>query len=133
MLPKISYINADRDMGLLQSDLLLTQGRIMRREIQAGSCIFDGAKPSRHCFQCIGLIHREKSEELSIMEISRLMEFKMYQVNLSSFTRRLNENFHKNGGLEEILYSRTGIQKRFLRFRPRFTKKNPAGWCPLTI
>ena len=39
------------------------------------------------------------------MEISRLLEFKMYQVNLSSFTRRLNENFHKNGGLEEILYS----------------------------
>lgn len=105
MLPKISYINADRDMGLLQSDLLLTQGRIMRREIQAGSCIFDGAKTCRHCFQCIGLIHQKKPEELSIMEISRLMEFKMYQVNLSSFTRRLNENFHKNGGLEEILYS----------------------------
>lgn len=31
----------------------------MRREIQAGSCIFDGAKTCRHCFQCIGLINQK--------------------------------------------------------------------------
>ena len=35
------------------------QGQIMRREIQAGSCIFDGAKTCRHCFQCIGLINQK--------------------------------------------------------------------------
>lgn len=81
MLPRISYINGDRDMGILQSDLLLAQTKMMKQEIQAGSCIFDGAKTCRHCFQCIGLIHQKKPEELSIMELSRLMEFKMYQVN----------------------------------------------------
>lgn len=39
------------------------------------------------------------------METSRLMEYKMNQLNLERFSRRLNDNFRKNGGLEEIIYS----------------------------
>lgn len=124
MLPKLSYINTDRDMELLQSHLLLAQGQIMRREIQAGSCIFDGAKTCRHCFQCIGLINQKKPESLSIMEISKLMEYKMYQVNLSSFTRRLNENFHKNGGLEEILYSLNWNPEEIFKIQAQIYKED---------
>lgn len=124
MLPRLSYINTDRDMEMLQSHLLLAQGQIMKREIQAGSCIFDGAKTCRHCFQCIGLINQKKPDSLSIMEISKLMEYKMYQVNLSSFTRRLNENFHKNGGLEEILYSLNWNPEEIFKIQAQIYKED---------
>ena len=32
------------------------------------------------------------------------MEYKLYQLNLDDFARRVNRNFHKNGGFEEIQY-----------------------------
>ena len=105
MMPRLHYIDTERDMEQLQSDLLLAQARQMRREARTDSCIFDGAKTCRHCFQCIGLINQKRPEELSLMETSRLMEYKMDQLNLERFTSRLNDNFRKNGGLEEIIYS----------------------------
>lgn len=105
MMPRIHYIDTDRDMEQLQRDLLLSQAREMRKEARTGSCIFDGAKTCRHCFQCIGLINQKRPGELSLMETSRLMEYKMNQLNLERFSRRLNDNFRKNGGLEEIIYS----------------------------
>ncbi len=104
MLPRLYDIDTERNMDQLQSDLLLVQAEVMKKEMRAASCIFDGAKTCRHCFQCIGLINQKTPEDLNLMETSRLMEYKMYQMNLSRFTRRLNENFHKNGGLEEISY-----------------------------
>ena len=105
MMPRIHYIDTDRDMEQLQRDLLLSQAREMRKEARTGSCTFAGAKTSRHCFQCIGLINQKRPGELSLMETSRLMEYKMNQLNLERFSRRLNDNFRKNGGLEEIIYS----------------------------
>ena len=67
--------------------------------------MFDGAKTCRHCFQCIGLINQKRPKDLTLIEAARLMEYKMYQMNLNRFAGSLNENFHKNGGLEEISYS----------------------------
>ena len=36
------------------------------------------------------------------METARLLEYKIYQLNFSSFSKKLSENFLKNGGYEEI-------------------------------
>ena len=33
------------------------------------------------------------------------LDYKLYQLNLDEFARKVNQNFHKNGGKEEILYS----------------------------
>ena len=33
------------------------------------------------------------------------MDYKLYQLNLDTFARMVNECFHKNGGRESILYS----------------------------
>ena len=58
-----------------------------------------------HCFQCIGLINQKQPEDLTAVETARLLEYKIYQLNLNDFSRKVNENFFKNGGYEKILYT----------------------------
>ena len=82
---------------MFQEDELLKQMRSNR-------CIFTANKSCSHCFQCIGLINQKKPEELNAFETARLLEYKLYQLNLDDFARRVNRNFHKNGGFEEIQY-----------------------------
>ena len=105
IIPRLYYIDTDRNMEQLQRDLLLAQTKVIRQEMREDSCMFDGAKTCRHCFQCIGLINQKRPKDLTLIEAARLMEYKMYQMNLNRFAGSLNENFHKNGGLEEISYS----------------------------
>ncbi len=105
ILPRLYYIDTDRNMEQLQRDLLLAQTKVIQQEMREGSCMFDGAKVCRHCFQCIGLIDQKRPGDLTLLEAARLMEYKMYQMDLNQFAQNLNENFHKNGGLEEICYS----------------------------
>ena len=105
IIPRLYYIDPDRNMDRRQRDLLLAQTKVIRQEMREDSCMFDGAKTCRHCFQCIGLINQKRPKDLTLIEAARLMEYKMYQMNLNRFAGSLNENFHKNGGLEEISYS----------------------------
>ena len=102
ILPRIYRITADRDLRQLQNDLLMFQEDRQLRKLRSGSCIFDPAKACSHCFRCIGLIDQKKPAELSAVETARLLEYKIYQLNFSSFSQKLSENFLKNGGYEEI-------------------------------
>ena len=102
ILPRIYRITADRDLRQLQNDLLMFQENRQLRKLRSGSCIFDPAKACSHCFRCIGLIDQKKPAELSAVETARLLEYKIYQLNFSSFSQKLSENFLKNGGYEEI-------------------------------
>ena len=102
ILPRIYRITADRDLRQLQNDLLMFQEDRQLRKLRSGSCIFDPAKACSHCFRCIGLIDQKKPAELSAVETARLLEYKIYQLNFSSFSKKLSENFLKNGGYEEI-------------------------------
>ena len=107
ILPRIYRITADRDLRQLQNDLLMFQESRQLRKRRSGSCIFDPAKTCSHCFRCIGLINQKKPAELSAVETARLLEYKIYQLNFSSFSKKLSENFLKNGGYEEIRCSIT--------------------------
>jgi len=40
-----------------------------------------------------------------VYETAKLLEYKMYQLNLNDFAARVNENYRKNGGYEEIRFS----------------------------
>ncbi len=102
ILPRIYRITADRDLRQLQNDLLMFQEDRQLRKLRSGSCIFDPAKACSHCFRCIGLIDQKKPAGLSAVETARLLEYKIYQLNFSSFSKKLSENFLKNGGYEEI-------------------------------
>ena len=105
VLPHIYRITADRELNQLQNGLLMFQEDEELSRLRSGSCMFEAAKKCNHCFQCIGLINKKNPEELTVFETARLLEYKIYQLNLSGFSRKVNENFFKNGGYEEIHYT----------------------------
>lgn len=107
VFPRLYFIDTNRRLGPLQNDLLMSQEEEQLACLRSDVCMFDSAKRCNRCFSCIGLINRKKPEELQLCETARLLEYKMYQLNLYDFTRRVNENYRKNGGYEEILFTLT--------------------------
>ncbi len=107
VLPKLHFIDATRNLESLQDDLLMFQNSKELMNIRANACLFNSAKECNHCFNCIGLIHKKKTEDLQLQETARLLEYKMYQLNLSELSQKVNEHYRKNGGVEEICYSLT--------------------------
>lgn len=105
LFPKIYYIDALRDLKNFEEDLLMMQEDDLIKRMRTGSCMFDRAKICNHCFSCMGLIHKKATAELNAFEAAKLLEYKLYQLNLDDFSRRVNMNFRKNGGKETIHYS----------------------------
>ena len=102
VLPKLHFIDTTRNVAPLQEDLLMFQESEELSHLRSNACIFNSAKTCNHCFQCIGLINQKKPEDLQVHETARLLEYKMYQLNLNKFAEKINENYRKNGGVEEI-------------------------------
>lgn len=105
VLPKLHFIDTARDLASFQEDLLMFQKTDDLMRLRSNTCMFDSAKSCNHCFSCIGLINQKKPQDLQLYETVRLMEYKMYQLNLSEFSEKINENYRKNGGVEEIQYT----------------------------
>lgn len=104
VLPKLHFIDTTRNLEVFQEDLLVFQNSRELVSLRSNACMFNSAKECNHCFSCIGLINQKKTDELQLQETARLLEYKMYQMNLGDFSRKVNENYRKNGGVEEILY-----------------------------
>lgn len=104
VLPKLHFIDTTRNLATFQDDLLLFQKSEDLVQMKNNSCMFDTARKCNHCFNCIGLINKKRPEELALHETARLLEYKMYQINMSDFSQKVNANYHKNGGVEDISY-----------------------------
>lgn len=105
VLPKLHFIDTTRNAASFQEDLLLFQKSEELIRLRSNTCMFDSAKSCNHCFSCIGLINQKKPQQLQLHETARLLEYKMFQLNLSELSRKVNENYRKNGGVEEIFYN----------------------------
>ena len=105
VLPKLHFIDTNRNLTSFQDDLLMSQNSQDLTRLRSNTCMFDTAKTCNHCFSCIGLINQKRPEDLQLQETARLLEYKMYQLNLSELSRKVNENYRKNGGVEEIRYT----------------------------
>ena len=105
VFPHIYSMDTERDLERFPDDLLMLQEDDLLKQMRAGCCMFDMAKECNHCFSCIGLVSRKTPGELNAFEAAKLLEYKLYNLNLDTFSRRVNENFRKNGGRDEILYS----------------------------
>lgn len=104
VFPKIYHVDTERRLEQLQSDLLLLQEHEILKRMRSGCCMFDQAKKCNYCFHCIGLIEQKNPAELDVFETSKLLDYKLYQLNLDHFARMVNDCFHKNGGRESIHY-----------------------------
>ena len=107
VLPKIYFIGTSRNLQPFQEDLLMFQDEQQLIRLRSNACMFNSAKQCNQCFSCIGLINQKKPEELQLHETARLLEYKMYQLNLRGFAEKVNENYQKNGGYEEIQFTLT--------------------------
>lgn len=105
VFPKIYHVDTERRLEQLQSDLLLLQEHEILKQMRSGCCMFNQAKDCTYCFHCIGLIEQKTPAQLNALETSKLLDYKLYQLNLDTFARMVNDCFHKNGGRESILYS----------------------------
>lgn len=105
VFPKIYYVDAERNLTLFQHDMLLLQEDALLKKMRADCCLFNQAKKCNHCFSCIGLLNQKTPQELSVFETSKLLDYKLYQLNLDEFARKVNQIFRKNGGQEKILFS----------------------------
>lgn len=114
IFPQIYYIDTQRNLGQFQRDLLLWLEDDLIKQMRSDCCIFDRSKKCRHCFECMGVISRKTADELNAFEAAKLLDYKLYQLNLDGFSKKLNENFRKNGGQEEIRYSMNRDMERML-------------------
>ena len=114
LFPKIYYIDAERELDQLQGDLLMLQEDEILKRMRADTCLFNQAKICSRCFSCIGLINQKKPEELDAFETAKLLDYKLYQLNLDNFAKKVNRNFKKNGGQDEIRYTMNRDVERML-------------------
>ena len=105
VLPRLHFIDTTRNIKSLQDELLVARSSKDLAQLQDNVCMFDSTKECNRCFSCIGLINKKRTEELQLHETARLLEYKLYQLNLGELARKINENYRKNGGVEQILYN----------------------------
>ncbi len=105
VFPEIYYMDTRRNLKQFQEEILMLQEDDLLKRMRSDCCIFDRAKICNHCFSCIGLINQKKPEELNAFEAAKLLDYKLYSLNLDEFSRKVNSNFRKNGGREQIVYS----------------------------
>lgn len=105
VFPKVYFMEAQQDLWQLQEEILMFREDEILNRMRRDCCMFDGAKLCSRCFQCVQVIYKKNVQELNALELSKLLEFKLYQTNLNDFSRRVNDCFRKNGGFaEEIRY-----------------------------
>ena len=97
IFPRIYNLDAERNLGQLEENLLLLQEDGLIKRMRSDCCLFEASKKCQHCFSCMGLIARKSPMELNAFEAARLLDYKLYQLNLDAFARKVNENFRKNG------------------------------------
>ena len=105
IFPTIYFIGTNRNLKQIQDDLFMLQEDSLLKIMRTNCCMFDPVKPCTHCFQCIGLINQKSPKELNAFEAAKLFEYKLYEMNIDQFEKRINESFHKNGGFEDIIFS----------------------------
>ena len=115
ILPKIYNLDTERDLKQLEENLILLQEDALIKQMRSDCCLFESSKKCQRCFSCMGLIEQKKPGDLNAFEAARLLDYKLYQLNLDSFAKKVNENFKRNGGLEEIRYSMNRDMERMLQ------------------
>ena len=104
VLPKVHFIDTARKLKSFQEDFFLLRQAEELQQLRSNICMFDASRTCNQCFQCIGLINQKSPEAMNLRETALLLEYKMYQLDLEALSEKVNRNYKKNGGVEEISY-----------------------------
>lgn len=97
VFPKVYHIDQTRNIDAIQSDVLRFYDKESMNDIKENVCMFDKTRKCNRCFECIGVIHKKTTEELTAYEAEKLMEYKLFHANLDTFSEKVNHYFHRNG------------------------------------
>ncbi len=114
IFPKVYLIDTQRNLGQFQKDLLFWMEDDLMKQMRSDSCMLDRSRHCSHCFSCMDQLRQKSIDELNAFEAAKLLDYKLYQLNLDDFSRKMNENFHENGGLEDLHYSMNRDMERML-------------------
>lgn len=133
ILPKIYYLDSQRDLEGIQENILSFMEDDLLNQMRSDCCIFQRAKKCTHCFSCIGLINQKTPAQLNAFEAQKLLEYKLYQLNLSAFSHKVNKNFHRNGGVEgNIRYELTCNTDRIFQVRAAIQSQKDTRPAPVS-
>ena len=104
MLPKIYFVDHYRNKADIKEDLIMLQQDGGLQALKDDKCIFDHGKHCNQCFDCIGVINKKTPQELTLIETSRLLQYKLFTLDLNSFADKLNGYFARNGARSQKIH-----------------------------
>ena len=95
-LPRLYYIDHRRNLKEFQEALLNLQGDESVAFLTEKKCYYE-ERSCDQCFRCIAEIEKKSGEEMNVFEMARLMEYRLYKMNLDRFSDNVNKYLKKNG------------------------------------
>ncbi len=95
-LPRLYYIDHRRNLKEFQEALLNLQGDESVAFLTEKKCYYE-ERSCDQCFRCIAEIEKKSGEEMNVFEMARLMEYRLYKMNLDRFSDSVNKYLKKNG------------------------------------
>lgn len=97
ILPRLYYIDHRRNLDEFQESLLNLKTDEQLMALKEDTCLHDMSKKCDQCFKCIDDINVKEAGDLSILETARLIQYKLYKLNLDNFADSVNKYLEKNG------------------------------------
>lgn len=101
LFPKVYFFDVTRDVKEIQDSIFMVQTKAALKKIRETVCMFDESRPCTRCFRCIKDILTRTPDELSIPETTKLLEYKLMQLNMDEFISRLNSYYIRNSGRQQ--------------------------------
>ena len=96
-MPKAYYIDHQRDIKEFQQALLNLQGDESVQRLVSNRCPYQEDKVCDQCFHCIPELENKTGSEMTLFDTAKLMEYRLYKLNLDKFSERVNTYLSKNG------------------------------------
>jgi len=114
IFPKVYFFDVTRDVREIQDSIFMVQTKSALKKVRDTICIYDESRPCTRCFRCIPDITSKKPDELSILETTKLLEYKLGQLNMDEFIERLNRYYVRNSGRKQDIEFRVKLNTKEL-------------------
>lgn len=133
LLPSVYYLDSQRNLETIQNHLLSFMENDLLNQMRTDCCLFDRAKTCTHCFSCMGLINKKTPQELNAFETEKLLEYKLYHLNLKDFSSKVNQHFGQNSQYHgQVIYDLTCHTGDIFKVQGYMKQKHHAQPVPLT-
>jgi len=101
IFPKVYFFDVTRNVREIQDSIFNVQTKSALKKVKDTICMYDESRPCTRCFRCIPDVIDKKPDELSILETTKLLEYKLGQLNMDEFIERLNRYYIRNSGRKQ--------------------------------